>query len=117
MLYALADKRCKNFMTCGESGGETSGISKVNSDMFRLLDRGQFELLSGECEQARATTNEITKKMYIPLIQGALRYAYKVSKEVTGEKEKAEGSVFTAAVLPRIHAACELSFPVICALI
>ena len=83
-------------------------MSKVNYDIFALLNVGQFHLQQGECDAARATTMEITKKMYIPLIQGALRYAYKVSKEVTGEKQKAEGSVFTAAVLPRIHAACEL---------
>merc|ERR1712045_141680 len=43
--------------------------------------------------------------MYIPLIQGTLRYAYKVEFLQGEEKEKAEGAVFAAAVLPRIHAA------------
>lgn len=43
--------------------------------------------------------------MYIPMIQGAMRYAYKVDKLSGGEKEAAEGAVFAAAVLPRIHAA------------
>ena len=47
----------------------------------------------------------ITAKMYVPMIQGTLRYAYKVDKLQGGEKEAAEGAVFAAAVLPRIHAA------------
>ena len=86
LLYAFADKHCQNFMTCGKSGGQTSGISKVNYGIFDLLDVGSFHLLYGKCNASRATTKEITKKMYIPLIQGALQYAYEVSQEVTGEK-------------------------------
>eukprot|EP00986_Skeletonema_menzelii_P017878 scaffold22567_cov150-Skeletonema_menzelii.AAC.1 len=39
------------------------------------------------------------------MIQGSLRYAYKVDKLQGGEKEKAEGAAFAAAVLPRVHAA------------
>jgi hypothetical protein len=31
MVYALADKRCKNFKTCGAAGDATSGTSKVMS--------------------------------------------------------------------------------------
>lgn len=43
--------------------------------------------------------------MYIPFIQGTIRYAYKMDKLSGGEKEASEGAVFAAAVLPRIHAA------------
>merc|ERR1712137_1153757 len=42
--------------------------------------------------------------MAVPLIQGTLRYAYKVDILQGVEKEKAEGAVFAAAVLPRVHA-------------
>jgi len=105
LLYGLADKRCQNYKTCGESGTETDGTAKVNHDLYDLMDIGQFQLQQGECSKARATTKKIIKMMYIPLIQGSMRYAYKVSKLQGGEKEKAEGSVFSAAVLPRIHAA------------
>jgi len=41
--------------------------------------------------------------MYIPLIQGTLRYAYKVGELQGEEKEKAEGAVFAAGVLPKVH--------------
>merc|ERR1712085_155083 len=105
LLHGLADKRCGNYKTCGENGGETSGMSKVNHDMFDLMDMGQTQLQKKECNSARETTKKIIKMMYIPLIQGAMRYAYKVSVLQGKEVEKAEGSVFTAAVLPRIHAA------------
>jgi len=105
LLYALGDKRCKNFKTCGESGTELEGTSKVNHDLIDLMNTGQFQLQQGECNKARTTTQAINKMMYIPMIQGSLRYAYKVSKLQGQEKEKAEGAVFTAAVLPRIHAA------------
>jgi len=105
LLHNLADKRCANFKTCGEEGNQASGRAKVNLDMFELMERGQYELLQTECNKARTTAKEIIKLMYIPMIQGSLRYAYKVSKLQGGEKEKAEGAVFTAAILPRIHAA------------
>jgi hypothetical protein len=45
--------------------------------------------------------------MYTPLIQGILRYAYIVGKQTGSEKAKAEGTVFAASVLSRIHAASE----------
>merc|ERR1711957_696298 len=42
----------------------------------------------------------------IPMVQGALLYAYKVDKLKGASKEHAEGAVFAAAVLPRV-AACD----------
>jgi len=39
------------------------------------------------------------------MVQGALRYAYKVALLQGGDKEKAEGAAFSGAILPRI-AAC-----------
>ena len=50
--------------------------------------------------------------MTVPLVQGSLRYAYKVGESISGEakvgtdrsqKNAAEGAVFTAAVLPLVH--------------
>jgi hypothetical protein len=46
--------------------------------------------------------------MTIPVIQGTLRYAYKVGMGAdTSEKAMAEGAVFAAGVLPRVHACNE----------
>lgn len=107
LLHQLADKRCEDFKTCGVEGREMDGMAAVNYELFDLFALGKFQLSSGNCPGARQTTRLITELMYIPLIQGTLRYAYKVDKLSGGEKEAAEGAVFAAAVLPRIHAANE----------
>jgi len=104
LLHQLADKRCENFKTCGESGTDLGGTAKVNHELFDLFARGNYELQSGECSTARGTVKEVISQMYIPMIQGTLRYAYKVDKLQGGETEKAEGATFAAAVLPRVHA-------------
>jgi len=105
LLHHLADKRCVDYKTCGVEGTDLGGTAKLNYDLFSLFSVGNFQLLSGNCPAARTTTKEITKKMYVPMIQGAMRYAYKVGKMFGGEKEQAEGAAFAAAVLPRVHAA------------
>lgn len=101
LLHQLADKRCKNFNTCAN---ESNTYSNVNKELLQLFNVGQGQLQAGQCEDARETTAKVVDLMYIPLIQGTLRYAYKVDKLSGGEKEKAEGAVFAAAVLPRIFA-------------
>jgi len=103
LLYALADKRCQNFKTCGTEGDAITGTSKVNYDLFDQFAVGQHELLTGQCSDVPAITRIVVAKMSVPLIQGTLRYAYKVDKLQGTEKEKAEGAVFAAAVLPRLH--------------
>eukprot|EP00966_Prymnesium_polylepis_P323861 7379992-Prymnesium_polylepis.1 len=44
--------------------------------------------------------------MTVPLIQGTLRYAYKMAYLQGGDKENAEGATFAAGALPRL-AYCE----------
>jgi len=96
-LHQLADKRCENFNTCDENG-----LAQVNSELLKLFKQGQTQLLANECGAAKATLKEITPLMYVPLIQGTIRYAYKVEQGAL-EKERAEGTVFAASILPRIH--------------
>ena len=81
------------------------GRSKINYDIFDLFALGNCLLLNGNCRAARGTTELITAKMYLPMIQGTLHYAYDVDMLYGGEREAANGAVFAAAVLPRIHAA------------
>jgi len=104
LLHALADKRCANYKTCGNDGDATEGISKVNyllGDQFTL---GQNALLTYNCGGVRPIVDKIADLMSVPMIQGTLRYAYKVDIQGGVEKEKAEGAVFMAAVIPRVHA-------------
>mmetsp|Transcript_17593 Transcript_17593/g.31030 ORF Transcript_17593/g.31030 Transcript_17593/m.31030 type:complete len:551 (-) Transcript_17593:84-1736(-) len=104
LLHQLADKRCANYKTCGVEGTDLAGMAKLNYDLFNLFAVGNFQLSTGNCPAARRTTKEIITKLYVPMIQGTMRYAYKADKLSGGEKEKAEGAVFAAAVLPRVHA-------------
>ena len=105
LLHELGDKRCTNFKTCDESGTDGECMAKINHDLMDLFSLGNYQLTMGECALARDTTTSILKKMYIPMIQGTIRYAYKIDELSGGEKEAAEGAVFAAAVLPRVHAA------------
>lgn len=116
LLYTLADKRCINFNTCGPTGNQTSGTAQVNTKIFTEFAVGQDLLLRGKCERAKVSKNKIINLMSIPLVQGTLRYAYKVNRRQTyvidedeenpdqlEEKEKAEGAVFAASIIPRVH--------------
>ena len=104
LLHALADKRCQEFKTCSVEGNSLDGTSKVNHELFQLFSLGNYQLLTGDCQAARNTKDRVAELMYIPLIQGALRYAYKLHYLQGGEKENAEGAIFAAAVVPKVHA-------------
>jgi hypothetical protein len=104
LVYALADKRCANFKTCGENGDETSGTSQVNTKIFDSFLHGQGHLTNGECDEAKADKEIIETQMHIPLIQGTLRYAWKTDNEPYSEKAEAEGTVFALAVVPAVYA-------------
>lgn len=104
LLYRLAEKRCQNFKTCGLTGDSLEGTSKVNYDIFDQFALGQSRIVRGSCPDVREVVQRITALMAVPLIQGTLRYAYKVDRLQGAEKEKAEGAVFAAAVLPRLSA-------------
>merc|ERR1712118_162687 len=104
MLHALADKRCKIYLTCSaENGG-----SYVNAALFELFEKGKVALQQGKCSEIAPIKKLIVELMSIPLVQGSLRYAYKVAKVQGGSKEFAEGAAFSAAILPRVHA-CDAS--------
>jgi len=102
MLHALADKRCKNFNTCGVTGTSGSGVSKVNLDIFLQFSNAQHFLNTNQCAPVRGVLDRVIELMAIPLIQGTLRYAYKVGIS-TNAKEAAEGATFAAAMLPLLH--------------
>lgn len=106
LAYALADKRCANFKTCGDMGDASTGTSKVNLEMFRLFDVGQKKILKGECASARDEKEAIETLMLVPLIQGTLRYAWKTQNESYSEKAEAEGTIFALSVVP-VVAACD----------
>ena len=106
MVYALAEKRCLDFATCGTSGTATSGTSKVNFDLSQAFAAGKHALLSGYCSATRPYVERIADLMTIPLIQGTIKYAFQMANYAgtsCTDKCKAEGAVFAASCLPRVH--------------
>merc|ERR1719272_2411369 len=108
MVYRLAERRCANFGTCGAAGGATTGLSQVNSELFKaagLFATGRDLLQQGHCTKVRPVVDQIVSIMTVPLVQGTLRYAYKVGNVVADQtaKNAAEGSTFAAAVLPMVN--------------
>ena len=101
LLYRLAEKRCGNFGTCSSSGS----MSDVNTQIIWQFRLGQYALTQGKCVEAVPIKRRIVELMSVPLVQGSLRYAFKIDQLKGGSKEKAEGAAFAAAILPRV-AAC-----------
>jgi hypothetical protein len=100
MLHALADKRCGNYGTCTPDGG-----SQVNKDLLELFNSGKDALNAGQCALVVPIKNAIVQKMSIPLVQGTLRYSYKMNQATTAgatDKNLAEGYTFAATVLPLV---------------
>lgn len=102
LSYRLAEKRCKDFKTCGATMDAASGASYVNIELFKHLATGNTKLLEGKCDEVKPIVKTMTALMSVPLIQGTLRYAYKVGKQSGGAKEKGEGAIFAAAIVPRV---------------
>jgi hypothetical protein len=101
LIFRLAEKRCSNFGTC--TGPQNQ--AKANQMVIAKLQEAQTELKNARCLNVPALRDSIVSLMSIPLVQGSLRYAWKVAEDPgAAEKEKAEGAVFSAAILPRVHA-------------
>jgi len=102
--WALANKRCKNFATCGPDSGEVSGIAYVNYEQAKHFTAGKDALIQGDCDGVEAAVMDISELVYVGLIQGVLRYAKKVADDPTYEKGQGEGAAFAFGVLPRVYA-------------
>jgi hypothetical protein len=111
MIYELANKRCANFGTCTE--GKT-GNSNVNVALSTQWANGQWACKTGDCAGAVVALDKIKSLMRIPLIQGTLRYAYKMGVEGSGAtgdsigKAAGEGYAFMLSVVHAV-AKCDIN--------
>jgi len=102
MPFVLANQVCQNFDTCSS---RSSGEAIVNIEIMDQFLRGQLQILSGSCEDIRLIKEKIVQLMTVPLIQGAIRYAYIMGvQNDTREKTKAEAAVFAASIVPMVNA-------------
>ena len=105
LTYAYADRMCKEFKTCGSTGGEITGGSRVNEDVNSLFFDGARFLKAGQCSPLRALTYKIVQLMTVPLVQATLRSAYQLSFNTADKTAETspEGATYAAALLPLLH--------------
>jgi hypothetical protein len=83
------------------------GMGGPHSVGMKLQAAGQLLLAAGKCTEARSQLDAIARQMAVPLIQGALRYAYRLGAGLSGAnqmKEWAEAWMFARGFLPQMHA-------------
>jgi hypothetical protein len=101
MMFHAAEKRCLAFKTCGENGDQTSGAAQVNQLVFKHFMVGQRQLLRGDCNGASKSKELIIQQMAVPLVQGTIQYAHKVShSDSYDEQFSADAAAFAFSVLP-----------------
>ena len=104
-VYSLAEKRCKDFRTCGATADQADGVNaKVNLNIFSHFSQMKVNIAKKDCIAARLDKDAIAKQLFIPMIQGTIRYAYIQSQPDTDAKAESEGAAFAAAVLPIVAA-------------
>ena len=109
LSYALADKLCVEFKTCGKDGQDTSGLSYINSEIFRLSLPAVGLLKAEKCVETRVYVEKIVGLMTANLIQSLLRSTYQTSTSSVGgdahakDVAKGEAAAYAAAVLPILH--------------
>jgi len=103
MMYDFVNDQCPEWKTCGPDGNSIKGTAKVILDTWPLLAEGRDKILAGNCQGTVSTQKEIAKKWYIPLIQGTMSCAYKLSIS-RNEGLVAKCATLAAAVLPRVFA-------------
>ena len=113
--FNQARRRCANFKTCGVTGDQIEGNAQVNIEILANITAIKSSLTSGNCTAAREAKEKIAKTIFIPFIQGAIRYGYLTSPAGTAQnpKAEAEGALFAAAVLPVVAKCNETSAAII----
>jgi len=86
MLYALGDKRCRNFRKCGvNADSDAKNLpSKTNIVAIALFQKGAGFVFAGDVDSLQKTIQEINTQILITFIQGSLRYGYRLG----GDSEK-----------------------------
>lgn len=103
LLYSVANDLCRHFgRTC------KYGRSKVNTHLIDLFRDAQRQLMIGKCIEANKLRSRIVDLMSVPLIQGALQAGYAITSEKDVRRDRYNGAIFAAAILPRV-AACSKS--------
>jgi len=103
-FYALADKRCDDFRTCSATRdtADRGTPAAINVQLLQLFSKGSRAIYSGDIEQAKITVKELENSSKVPLIQGTLRYAYRLGNGSDKDKEAGEGAAFGGGIFPNL---------------
>ena len=102
MYYDLAQEYCLEFGTCVD---ETAGVG-VNDRLVSLLYTGRGAGISKSCRGLQKAADEISSLLLVPVIQGALISAIRLSSSNSDAAlSRAEGYVYSRAVLPLVYEA------------
>ena len=79
-------------------------VQPPHLELLPLFAEGRDMLQQGTCVEVRPIVEKIVSLMTVPLVQGTLRYAYKIGEVPSDRSQKnaAEGATFAAAVLPMV---------------
>lgn len=102
MFYDLAQEHCRDFGTCLP---DNTGVV-INDRLISLLYTGRGALLSNSCGSVRKAVNSISSLLLVPVIQGALSSAVKISKSRGSDADvyRAESFAYSRALLPLVAA-------------
>jgi len=116
-FYTLADKRCRNFMTCGPNvGGAGDPVSPdrfvaagINAKIVQFFQAGGAAAYAGDYSRMEFFKRKISAKMMVPWVQGTMRYTHRMSESRSTDatqthKELGEASTFALGALPKLWA-------------
>jgi hypothetical protein len=98
--WARANKRCKNYKTCGGTEGDKA---QVNSQILLAT----LSALANPAANGAAAKQTAMNNAILVYYQAALRYAYLMDKDITAETATAdhqgEGGAFWRVIAPLMH--------------
>jgi len=121
LFYVLGTKRCADFGTCNkkDDGVKRENCAPPNDEIFLQFYKGQNGLKKNKSKKLKKSVDRIIGAFVIPLMQGTLRYSYKIGiglytdtpatsteaplGDQLGQKENAEGYMFVVGALPFIY--------------
>jgi len=116
--YTLADKRCRNFGTCGpERNGQTKDMTApINIEILSYMSAGSQAAYFGDHITMKKYLSLVSAKSVVPLLQGLFRYYSRMS-DTAGvgtwskeEKEMGEGAAFAFGAMPKLWACSTKGF-------
>lgn len=97
-LYDLAQNLCYEFDTCSDDG-----VALVNTELIHALNDGRVAAQRNNCTGLEAAAEEIQALILVPVVQGLLSSAVRLSTPGYTQEDEAEAYVYSRNLLPLIQ--------------